>query len=293
MVQSGGGGFMHNCTGLSRGMNGRPSAEQMGVAFAKSKGIDGVDRAALKKMRALPAEAVLDGLTATNIDAANATYAGPMIDGKLVVGQPPILYQQGKYQHVPMVLGANNGDASVSRAANEEELFASFGDDAKAAEKAYDAASSGNFPVLRNAVGADALFVGPERFVAQTLSSQGSPVWEYRFSYVPLPARKMLPGAPHGGETPFVFDSKTWFVAGLKLTPDDEKMAHKMSTYWANFAKTGNPNGAGLPDWPNYHSSTDMLMDFSEDGPVAKTDPWKQRLDLTEKLAARQLKAKN
>ena len=293
MVESGGGGFMHNCTGLRAGMNGRLSAEQMGVNFAKSKGIDGVDDAALEKLRALPPDAILDGLTATNIDAANSTYAGPMIDGKLVVGQPPVLYRQGKYQHVPMVLGANNGDASVSRATSEKELFASFGNNAKAAEKAYDAANSGSFPLLRNAVGADALFVGPERFVAQTLSSQGDPVWEYRFSYVPDAARTMLPGAPHGGETPFVFDSKTWFIAGLKLTAEDEKMARAMSTYWANFAKTGNPNGAGLPDWPSYAASTDMLMDFTENRPTAKTDPWKERLDLTEELEAQDLKAEN
>ena len=139
----------------------------------------------------------------------------------------------------------------------------------------------------------DALFVGPERFAAQTLSSQGDPVWEYRFSYVPVAVRKMLPGAPHGGETPFVFDSETWFVAGVKLTPEDEKMAHEMSTYWANFAKTGDPNGAGLPSWPRYESSTDKLMDFSEDGPTSKPDPWKEGLDLTEKLEAQELKSEN
>ncbi|MGD0733436.1 MAG: carboxylesterase family protein [Terracidiphilus sp.] len=293
MVESGGGGFMHNCTGLLNGINGRPSAEQLGVNFAKSKGIDGVDSAALEKMRALPAEAILDGLSAANILAADSTYAGPIIDGKLIVDQPPILYQQGKYQHVPMVVGATNGDASLSRATSEEELFAPFGADAKAAEQAYNSATSKNFLLLRNAVGADALFVGPERFVAQTLSSQGAQVWEYRFSYVPVSARKMLPGAPHGGETPFVFDSKTWFVANLKLTPEDEKMAHEMSTYWVNFARTGNPNGTGLPNWPSYDSSTDMLMDFTQDGPVAKPDPWKERLDLTEKQTAQQLKATN
>jgi para-nitrobenzyl esterase len=293
MVESGGGGFMRNCTGLSTGMNGRASAEQMGVNFAKNNGIDGDDDAALEKMRALPAEAILDGLTAANLETAASTYAGPMIDGKLVVGQPPILYQEGKYQHVPMVVGANNGDASVSRATSEEELFASFGADAEAAKKAYDAATSKSFPVLRNSVGADALFVGPERFAAQTLSSHGDKVWEYRFSYVPIPARKFVQGAPHGGETPFVFDSATWYTANMKLAPEDEEMAHKMSTYWANFVKTGDPNSAGLPSWPSYESSTDMLMDFSENGPVAKPDPWKERLDLTEKLEAQELKTKN
>jgi para-nitrobenzyl esterase len=109
--------------------------------------------------------------------------------------------------------------------------------------------------------------------------------------------RKLLPGAPHGGETPFVFDSETWYTAKMKLTPEDEKLAHEVSAYWANFVKTGNPNSAGLPFWLSYQSSAepvaDVLMDFTEDGPVSKPDPWKERLDLTEKLEAQKLKAGN
>jgi para-nitrobenzyl esterase len=289
VVESGGGGWMHDCTGLRRGLNGRPSAERIGVAFAASKGIDGVGQGALEKLRALPAEAILDGLTASNLLTADATYAGPMIDGRLVVDQPPVLYQEGRYQHVPMIVGASNGDASISRAANEHELFAPFGADAKAAEQAYGATASGDFALLRDKVGSDALFVGPERFVAQALSSRADAVWEYRFGYVPIPVRAKLQSAPHGGETPFVFDHDTWF--SVKLAPQDEGMAHEISTYWANFAKTGNPNGAGLPHWPRYRVSTDVLMDFSEAGPVAKADSWKERLDLTDKVEARQLAA--
>jgi len=289
MVESGGGGWMHDCTGLRTGMNGRPSAEQIGVAFARSKGIEGADRAALGKLRALPATAILDGLTASNVLAADSTYAGPMIDGRLIVGQPPRLYQQGRYRHIPMVVGANNGDASINAAANQQALFAPFGADARAAEKAYGATASTNFLLLRDKVGADALFVGPERFAAQALSSRGDPVWEYRFGYVPIPARGKLQGATHGGETPFVFDHDTWF--GMKLAPQDRQMAEEISTYWVNFAKTGNPNGGGLPNWPRYRAGTDLLMEFSESGPVAETDPWRKRLDLTEKLEAQQLAA--
>ncbi|WP_433963619.1 hypothetical protein [Tunturiibacter gelidiferens] len=52
--------------------------------------------------------------------------------------------------------------------------------------------------------------------------------------------------------------------------------------------KAGNPNAKGLPDWPPYDSITDMLMDFTNNGPVAEVDPWKKRLDLTEQLVAQQ-----
>jgi para-nitrobenzyl esterase len=289
MVESGGGRLMLNSTGLREGLNGRPSAEQMGVAFANSKGILGDDAAALDKLRALPAEAIVDGLNMASMEAADSTYPGPMIDGKLVVGQMQTMYQEGKYRHVPLLLGANSMDIGLPHAKTNEELFAPFGVNAKAAEKAYDAAASTNFSDLSMKVAGDALMVEPARFVAQTVSSQGDPVWEYRFGYVADSMRKQWPGAPHATEIPFVFDTvKAKY--GAPLTAEDEKIARETNTYWANFAKTGNPNGAGLPDWPRYHKSDDMLMDFSQSGPVAKADPWKQRLDLMEQLASQQLK---
>ena len=52
-----------------------------------------------------------------------------------------------------------------------------------------------------------------------------------------------------------------------------------------NFAKTGNPNGNGLPVWPAYSPKSDIILDFTEKGAVAGPDPWKERLDLTERVA--------
>ncbi|MGB7546557.1 MAG: carboxylesterase family protein [Terracidiphilus sp.] len=85
----------------------------------------------------------------------------------------------------------------------------------------------------------------------------------------------------------FVFDTAKVHY-GAPFTQADEKVAQEMNAYWANFVKTGNPNGAGLPEWPTYDSTSDMLMDFTNDGPLAKADPWKKRLDLTKQLASQQ-----
>ena len=52
-----------------------------------------------------------------------------------------------------------------------------------------------------------------------------------------------------------------------------------------NFARTGDPNGKGLPHWPRYSAASDELMNFTLTGPVGGPDPWKERLDLTEKAA--------
>ncbi len=57
-----------------------------------------------------------------------------------------------------------------------------------------------------------------------------------------------------------------------------------MNTYWANFAKTGDPNGEGLPLWPAYKTQREEILDIESDGkPVGKADPRKARLDVIEK----------
>ncbi|HLH08581.1 MAG TPA: carboxylesterase family protein [Terriglobales bacterium] len=284
MVESGGGRSALNNTYLHESRDGKPSAEEIGVAFAKKNGISGDDAEALKKLRALPAETVVDGLNMASMGQAASTYSGPMIDGKIITAQAGTLYEAGKYQHVPMVVGANSMDIGFSHAKSVDELFASFGSNASAAKVAYDAADSKNLMFLGMKVAADQFMIEPARFVAQTLSSAGDPVWEFRFAYVADSMRSQWPGAPHATEIPFVFDTvKAKY--GSALTPEDEAIARQTNEYWANFAKTGNPNGPGLPKWPEYNAKSDELLIIQAGGPVAKPDPWKTRLDLTEKVA--------
>jgi para-nitrobenzyl esterase len=57
-------------------------------------------------------------------------------------------------------------------------------------------------------------------------------------------------------------------------------MAAVASAYWAAFARTGNPNGDGRPEWPNHDPSVDRVIDFTNGGIVVGSDPYKSRLDL-------------
>ncbi len=59
---------------------------------------------------------------------------------------------------------------------------------------------------------------------------------------------------------------------------EDQALADQMSTAWTNFAKTGNPNGEGLPEWPQWTSDNKAVMVFDEDAMV-ETDPFSARLE--------------
>jgi para-nitrobenzyl esterase len=98
-------------------------------------------------------------------------------------------------------------DMGLTRASTINAIFAHFGTNAEAAKTAYNAAGSTDVRAVGMKVAADQLMIEPARFLAQTMSSQGVPVWGYRFAYVATSMRPQWPGAPHATEIPFVFDT--------------------------------------------------------------------------------------
>ena len=250
IIESGGGrGQLMGAKYLSRDLPNAPSAETLGVNFAKSVGIAGAGPQALAKLRALSAEQVTAGLGLMNLDSSGATYSGPMIDGTIAVEDPQTAYLAGREAHIPLMIGANSDDIGRSGEKTKEQYM-----------------------------------LEPARFVASTPSSQGIPTYEFRFVYVADSRRtSWTAGAPHASEIPYVFNSVSAHY-GPALSPRDAAVARLANTYWANFAKTGSPNGPGVAQWPGYTVTGDALMEFSADGHTeAKLDPWKARLDSAEK----------
>ena len=98
----------------------------------------------------------------------------------------------------------------------------------------------------------------------------GQHVFVYRFDRsIPGKGQAEL-GAFHSIDIPYVFaalNDPIW--QWLPFTPDDEALSNLIQTYWTNFAKSGNPNGQGLPKWPAWSEGKKEFLEIKEDGAIS------------------------
>jgi para-nitrobenzyl esterase len=264
-----------------------PSAEAIGVNFARRYGIEGTDAAALAELRALSAAQIVDRGQESAGPGGPVTYSGPILDGRLMVETPQSAYLAGRQMRVPVIIGSNSADfVGFISADTKDALFSQFRKRKAAAISAYDPTGTTDLRTLLTMAGTDRVQAEPARFTASAFVARGSPAYVYRFGYVPAALReRWATGVPHGAEIPFVFNTLGAFP-GSTPTAQDQAVARMVNTYWANFAKTGNPNGAGLPGWPRYDPRRNEILEFRSDGsPVAGLDSRKARLDVTEQAA--------
>jgi para-nitrobenzyl esterase len=151
--------------------------------------------------------------------------------------------------------------------------------------KAYRAGTFARVPVLIGATsgdigGKDGFMIKGAREVETLIAAQDIPVYAYRFSYVAERAPAGRPGTPpteaasHASDVPFFFNTQG-IKYGAGTTPRDNNMGATISSYIVNFARSGNPNSAGLPVWPRYDPRQNIIMDFDVTGKaVPGSDPW-------------------
>jgi para-nitrobenzyl esterase len=261
------------------------SAETIGITFAKSMGIEGTDQAALASLRALSAEQVLRGAP-VQAGAAPPQETTPILDGKLITETAESAYKARRQPRVPLLLGSNSADTAGNRirARTKDEFFARYGQWSAEAKAAYDPDGTTDLPTMVSRANDDFGQAEPARFAANAFAANGSPVYLYRFSYVQASMREMArEGAPHGGEIGYVFGTLSAGRGGAP-TAEDQAVSRIVQSYWVNFARAGDPNGAGLPAWPRHDPKKDLIFDFRPDGSAsAGPDPRKARLDVTQK----------
>jgi para-nitrobenzyl esterase len=196
---------------------------------------------------------------------------GPNIDGYYLPTDAVSIYAQGAQSKVPLLAGwnADEGKMFVLFAPQKptaksfaEQAQKRFGDQAAQFLKVYPAATDAEALLSAEALaGDDFIAYSTWKWTDMQAKTGNAPVYQYHFEQVPAskPGAKIgsVPaseaGSRHACEIEYVFQTLK-SQAGVPWTEDDFKVSDAMSSYWVNFAKTGNPNGGGLADWPKYDS---------------------------------------
>jgi para-nitrobenzyl esterase len=271
------------------------TAQAMALDYARSVGAEGEGAEALVTLRALPASSLVDDVSAAAVlaglgsDTPVIGVAGPIIDGDFLTKSPEQAFADGDQMRVPIIVGANNRDLGIANVSSKDEVFALFGDLADQARAAYDPEGAQTFEELKQQVLADRTLVEPSRHMADEWVRAGLPVWWYRFSYVAEALRgdPMWAGTLHGFEIPYTMNLPEALVEDA-VTDTDKEMGALASGYWVTFAKAGNPNGDGRPDWPQHDPSMDQVINFTNDGTaVVGPDTLRTRLDLWREVWAK------
>ncbi len=252
-----------------------PAAEGLFDKAISQSGLGREHSISLDEARA-DGEQLLPGLDADGLRDIDATrLLGPPQD--ILAGDLPIVdevmpmriadaFAAGEEADVPYMTGTTNAEFPDS-------VFVSLARPPDAArallvgtERATFLSLYGGELGLQQHVLSDVLFTEPSRYFAG-LHAEKAPTYRYRFSIASPAEQATLGGAPHTAEAKYVFDHGV-----------DGALADPICDYWVSFAKTGDPNHEGAPEWPT--AEGDALIEFTAQGPVAEpSDPWGSRLD--------------
>jgi para-nitrobenzyl esterase len=239
-------------------------AERAGDAYAQMAGAS-----TIAELRRMPASKLPNGW------GTGASW--PIVDGYVIPGDQLSLYEKGKYNDVPVLIGYNSDeglsfmwDKTVEAyVANVHKRYGPFADRLL---KVYPTAENA-VPRSARDLMRDAAFGWHTWSWARLQSRTGkSNVYLYYFDQHPERAADSPEadhGMAHGHDVSYVF--KTLNREDPKLRPADLEISETVATYWTNFAKRGDPNGPGVPEWPRFSESERRVMYFKDKafpGPV-------------------------
>jgi para-nitrobenzyl esterase len=215
----------------------------------------------LKELRAMPTAAILDAAK-----GRGTVGFGPDIDGKVLTEPVPDTYASGKQAHVPLLAGWNRDEGSfAARDGMTVEKYkataeSQFKDRADEFLKLYPA--NNDEQALRSAIdfGGDSFIAfGTWKWLEAHSKTGQVPVYRYHLELASPPS-KFHPGsfAFHSDDIEYVFGTLDT-RPGAEWRPEDRKLSEQMMSYWTNFAKNGDPNGAGLPEWPKYNDGDSLI----------------------------------
>ena len=243
-------------------------AELDGEEYVKSAGVSSIEELRKIEPDKLPAGRGLG-------------MSWPIIDGYVIPDNQYTLYEEGKYNDVPILIGYNSDEgASFTRTNDPEEYitgvkerYGKFADDIL---KAYPVAEN-SVPKTARDLARDAAFGWHTWIWARLQSRTGkSKVFYYYFDQhpdYPEDSPRAGYGSPHGQDVAYVF--QVLDPDSPQVTKTDLAISEAMGTYWTNFAKYGDPNGEGMPEWPVFSDENPEVMYFNKTpypGPVPSAE---------------------
>jgi len=268
IAQSGPGLLGANALG---GTSTQAERDTAGVAYAASKGAK-----TLAELRALPASTFLGG-GGRGTPGAPAAPTGMFRDGWVIpmtdpASQAPIMLGMTA-NDIGVVGGLGGGRGATAATVDTYKADAArlYGDKAAAFLAAYPVGTDADIPAARLRAGQDRARVSIDLWSADQLKVSPRIYTYFLSRAIPWPEHPEF-GAFHTSDVPYIFG--TIHKLNRPWEPTDEKLSDAMSTYWTNFAKTGDPNGAGVPRWPAYDATSHQTMELGANmGPMAVAGP--------------------
>ncbi len=251
------------------GENMRPldAAEKDGQAWARAAGAP-----SLAELRAMPAERLMAAAQ------GQRAVSWPIADGRVIPGDQYRLYEAGRYNDVPVLIGYNSDEGATFGAPASQQAYVDgvrqrYG---AFADRLLAAYPGGDTPAARKTardLTRDTTFGWHTWTWARLQQKTGrSKVFLYYFdehpAYPPDSPRAGF-GSAHASELPYLFRQLREH-GRPPATPRDEAVSETLRTYWVNFAKTGDPNGTGVPAWPAFTSAGPRMLhlEFEKTAPV-------------------------
>lgn len=248
-------------------------AESAGAKFVAGLGAN-----TLAKMRALPAKELMAAYLKTPGLSMNAT----IVDGYFLPKDIYTIFAEGKQNDVPLITGGTadepggiqrrNG-APKTLAEYQEFVRTAYGKDERRLFGYFPATSDEDVATAYHDLLRDGNLAGHYQWARLQTRTGKQPVYLYLFShsspnYAPDGKGELRIGAPHGADVAYAFDNLRY--ADRPWTELDRAVATTVANYWVNFAKTGNPNGAGLPEWPSYDAHGERYLDLGDEARAQK-----------------------
>jgi len=212
---------------------------------------------------------------------AEVSMMSATIDGVTVPGLPVEMVRAGTFNHVPVLLGNNAFEGRLFAYSAFDEKGAPLtadqypiavaalqGEDAAAVLEEYPLSKYQSPTEAYAAIIGDSQFSCEGRALIRQLVAQGVPVFAYEFSDPDPPAfmGKRL-GPSHATELVYVFQTPLGSADSTGLSSSQMELSDQIQAYWANFARTGDPNGRGLPEWSPYSLDEDNYLELTSEPP--------------------------